>query len=133
METRIKTASPSARRDPDATWKRLQARAFHAACGAIGAIAPDVIILYSKRFSMSAFEFVTWQYVVATAVYVALGAFVAAIFPLKGRDTAWKAFGIGFCLPIVLGAVLATQRGTVIAPRGVITIPGTLLDLMSLF
>jgi len=106
---------------------------MRAGLGAVGAIAPDILILYSKRFSMPAFEFLSWQYIVATILYVGLGAVVATIVPLEGRGSEWKAFGVGFSLPLVLASVASAVRAGVVTPRGEDALSGSLLDLMSLF
>ncbi len=100
--------------------------------GAIGAIAPDILILYSKRFTMSALTFVQWQYWMATLLYLGLAAIVASIYPYKGRGTRWKAMAVGFSLPIVLASLATALRGNLVSPRGT-SLSGTLLDMMSLF
>src|SRR5687768_3143672 len=61
-------------------WKR-------ALFGAIGAIAPEVLLFYSKRSTMPGVTFSIAQYVAATVLYLGLAAMVAAIFPYRGRTT----------------------------------------------
>ena len=102
--------------------------------GAIGAVAPDIIILYSKRWTMPSFEFEYIQYVIVTLIYLVLAGVVAMIYPYpKKKAKTWYAFCIGVALPVILSAVISTQRGEVIIPRGVIGIQGGIIDLMSLF
>jgi len=100
--------------------------------GGMGAIAPDVLILYSKRWTMPSLTFDLQMFVVATLIYVALAAVVACIIPYKGVRTGWKAFGTGIALPIVLSGAASFARDPVISPRGE-TLPGTMIDLLSLF
>ncbi|MEM7479597.1 MAG: hypothetical protein AAF481_00365 [Acidobacteriota bacterium] len=100
--------------------------------GAFGAIAPDILLLYSKRWTMPSFEFHLGQYVLATLVYLGLASVVAYIFPYRGARTPWKAFAVGFSLPVILAGLLSVQRGVVLTPRGT-SLGGRLLDLMSLF
>lgn len=101
--------------------------------GALGALAPDALVLYTKRFTMPSLEFSWSQYLFATALYVVLAAIVAAIFPYPGRKSSWKGFCTGFGLPVVLSGILALQRDPILVPKGGATLAGTLLDLMSLF
>jgi hypothetical protein len=100
--------------------------------GVVGAMAPDVLILYSKRWTMPGLSFDAQQYLIGMGIYLLLAAVIAPIFPYRGKPTEWKAFALGVTLPIVVAGLLSTQRQELIAPRG-ISIPGTLLDLMSLF
>jgi hypothetical protein len=109
-----------------------QSRLSLAIAGAIGAVAPDIVILYSKRWSAPDLSFDTVQYAVATAIYVALAAFVAAIFPYGDKRSSWKAFAIGVGLPVVLSALATLGTGARISPRGFGALPGTLLDLMAM-
>ena len=98
---------------------------------AVGAIAPDILILYSKRWTMPSLTFNPWMYVGASALYVLLAATVAMIYPF-GRDRrSWKAFALGVSLPIVISGLASFQHGLVVAPRGH-TIAGTFLDLIAL-
>ena len=101
--------------------------------GALGAFAPDILILHSKVWTMPAFTFSLWQYSVATALYVSLGSFVATIFPYRQKPSNWKAFCVGVALPTVISGIASLFRGQIIEPRGAEPIVGDLLDLISLF
>jgi len=103
----------------------------------VGAVAPDILILYSKRWTMPQVTFSIPQYLFASILYLALAAIVSLIFPYKTvfRNTAnlpWKAFSVGFSLPVVLSTIAALSRSQLITPRGG-SIAGTLHDLVSLF
>jgi hypothetical protein len=100
--------------------------------GALGAVAPDVLVLYSKRFTMSSLTFSLPQYCIATALYVALASCVAAVYPYGRKRGPMAAIGVGFALPIVLSAAASFARAPVIVPRGM-SMGGTLLDLLSLW
>ena len=97
----------------------------------VGAVAPDIIILYSKRWTMPSLTFDPWMYLAATLLYVGLALVVGMIYPFKRKDAVWKAFALGVTLPIIVSGLASLQRGVVIAPRGK-TIAGTLWDLISL-
>lgn len=100
--------------------------------GAVGSIAPDIVLFYSKRFTMPDLQFSPMQYVLATVLYMVLAGVVAAIYPYRGRPSPWKAFGIGVALPLIVSALASTQRPGIISPRG-FSVPGELIDLISLF
>ena len=100
--------------------------------GSLGAIAPDVVILYSKIHTTPSLTFVTWQYIAVTSLYLGLAAFVAIIYPYGKRPTEAKAFGVGVALPTAISLITSFLHGRNIAPRGG-TISGSILDLMSLF
>ncbi len=100
--------------------------------GAIGAIAPDILILYSKRWTMSGLAFSWFQYGIATLLYVVLAAIVATIFPYKGKPSRWKAFVVGICLPVFISGIAYFGRAQLVSPRSG-QIVGTLWDLLSLF
>lgn len=102
------------------------------ACAAVGAIAPDILILYSKRWTMPSLTFDPWMYIFASALYIVLAATVAMIYPFGRGVSSWKAFAVGVTLPLVISGLASLQRGVVIAPRGD-TIEGTLWDILSLF
>lgn len=111
--------------------KRSLSHIALAAYGAIGAIAPDILILYSKRWSMPSLSFSILQYSLATLLYVTLAALVAAIFPYGRAPKPWKAFAVGVALPVVVSSLAAAARDPVISPRGE-TLPGTLIDILSI-
>jgi len=99
--------------------------------GALGSFAPDILLLYSKRFSQPDLVFSPSQYFAAMSLYVILAALVSSIYPYKGRVTAWKAFLVGATLPIVVSAAASVARPASVSTRG-LPLPGTLLDLLAL-
>jgi len=99
-------------------------------CAGFGALAPDILLFWSKRFTMPGLTFEIWQYCAAALFYMGLSAFVALIYPYK-NPTYWKAFSIGVLLPTVISGIASIGRPVTISPRGGF-IPGTLLDLISL-
>lgn len=105
-------------------------RVLMAAYAAIGAVAPDIVLLYSKRFTMPFLTFSLAQYAGATLLYLALAAALAVVFPFKGRPTPYKAFALGVALPLVIAALAALSRNPMSVPRGG-PIPGEFLDLLS--
>ncbi len=114
-------------------WLRL------ALFGAFGAILPEIVLLYSKRWTMPHLEFSEWQYALITALYMGSSAVVAAIFPYRGTPTPWKAVTVGIGLPTIISAATgAVNRALnpVIngGTRGVDEpVSGTFIDLLSLF
>jgi len=100
--------------------------------GALGAVTPDILLMYSKRFTMQSLEFLHWHYWVATILYLCLASIVATIFPYKNKATKWNALAVGFALPIVLGTMASVVKTNLVSPRGS-QITGTLLDMVSLF
>lgn len=102
-----------------------------------GAVAPDILLFYSKRWTMPQVKFSIPQYVFATILYLAVAGIVSTIFPYKAvfkntLNLPWKAFSVGFSLPVVLSTVAALSRTQLIVPRGG-SIPGNLHDLLALF
>jgi len=86
--------------------------------GGIGAVAPDIILFYSKRWTMPSLTFDPYVYIAATALYVGLGALVAAIYPYRHGARAWKAFSLGVALPTVISALASVNRSQVLLPKG---------------
>ena len=99
--------------------------------GGLGAVAPDIILLYSKRWTMPALTFDPYLYVAATVLYVALAAVVAAIYPYRREPHAWKAFGLGVALPVVISALATVSRSQILVAKG--SVPGSLHDLLAWF
>jgi hypothetical protein len=100
---------------------------------ALGAVAPDVLILYSKRWTMPDKHFDPWMYLAAMAMYVLLAAGVGTIFPYGKRVRPWQAFGVGVTLPILIAGLLSVQKGADITPRGGHSVSASFVDLISLF
>lgn len=98
---------------------------------ALGAVAPDVVLLYSKRFTMPDLTFSVAQYVGATVLYLGLAAALALVFPYRGRPSPYKAFAVGVALPLIVAALASVSRPTPVVPRGVV-LPGEFLDLIAL-
>jgi hypothetical protein len=106
---------------------------FLALSGAIGAVAPDVVLAYSKRFTMPEVTFEPSQYVLVTFIYMVLAAIVAVIFPYPNPRTLWKAFAVGAALPLIIAGLASAVPNQRIEPLGPgIQQPGTLLDLISI-
>lgn len=107
--------------------------------GALGAIAPDILILYSKRWTMPEVSFDIGMYLFATLFYVLLASFVSAIFPYKSlkkidASLSWKAFCVGVALPVIISGITSYIRSPLITSRGSpIDVEGTFLDIISLF
>jgi hypothetical protein len=99
----------------------------------MGAIAPDILILYSKRFTMPDTHFSAAMYLTATVLYMLLAVGVALIFPYGRKPRYWHAFALGVSLPIVVGALLSVGRANPIVPRGGASLIGSLDQLISLF
>ncbi len=100
--------------------------------GAFGAVAPDIVLLYTKRWSMPSLTFSLTQYVTVTGLYLLLAAIVATAFPYGKQPTRWKAFVLGVCLPVVISGLASLHKGIVVAPRGS-QLAGSLWDLLALF
>ena len=107
------------------TWKL-------AAAGAMGSLAPEIVLLYSKRWTMSGVRFEITQYLLVTLLYAALAGFVTMIYPYRGTTARWKAFQTGMALPIVVGMAASLVRDPRVTERGLDQI-GSLTDLISLF
>jgi len=107
-------------------------RSLLALFGAVGAIAPDIVLVYSKRWTQPQLDFSLGQYFAATAIYMALAAAVAIIFPYKGKKEPWKAFAVGVALTPLIAALLAVHPDQHITTRGAEALQGTLRQLMAL-
>src|SRR5258706_13387649 len=64
-----------------------------ALCGAVGAVAPDTLLLFSKRFTMPDAHFSPSTYLLAMSLYVAMSAGFAVIFTSERRMAV--AMGVG--------------------------------------
>ena len=100
--------------------------------GGLGAIAPDIVLFYSKRWTMPGFTFDPYMYVTATVLYVALAALVAGIYPYRREPHGWKAFSLGVALPVVISALASINRAQIVLPRGA-SVPGSFHDLFAWF
>jgi hypothetical protein len=100
--------------------------------GALGALAPDIILFYSKRWTMPSLTFNPYMYLAATILYMGLAALVAGIYPYRREPYAWKAFSLGVALPVVISALASINRAQIVLPRGV-TVPGSFHDLLAWF
>ena len=68
--------------------------------GAIGALAPEVVRLYSLRTKGAKF---TAFYFVISAIFALLGGFVSLILPAA---TLWGAFYTGLSVPVVVSTAI---------------------------
>ncbi len=103
-----------------------------AAYGAVGSIAPNIVLFGTKPITMPALTFESWQYAVALGLYASLAALVATIYPYGRRPTPWKAFVVGLLLPSILAAAMSVRANPPIPTRGE-PIAGDLWSLLSLF
>lgn len=110
----------------------LRLRLTAAACAVAGAIAPDVLIVYSKRWAVPPVDLPNWQYFVATLMYIGIAAVLGAIFPYRPQPSAWKGFGVGVGTPVILGMLASAIKPVSLAPRG-IELSATFWDLMSIW
>jgi hypothetical protein len=81
---------------------------------------------------MPTLTFDPYMYVVATALYVGLGALVAAIYPYRRLPHAWKAFSIGVALPTVISALASISRAQILIVKGT-SLQGSFHDLIAWF
>jgi uncharacterized membrane protein len=107
-------------------------RVLASICAACGALAPDVLILYSKRWTAEGLVFEPTQYLVATILFVLLAWLVGLVYPYRPYATPWKGFVVGVCTPVVIGAIITSAKPASIAVRGQM-LQGTLIDLISLW
>jgi hypothetical protein len=107
-----------------------------AAHGAAGAVAPDILLLWSKRFTMPSLIFSFRLYGLATILYMLLAAVVATItVPTNRRNAAVRSFGVGVALPFIVAGLAAAARAAADQSRSPIVHPvyGHWLDVLSLF
>jgi len=114
--------------------------------GAFGALVPDVLLLYSKRFTAPLLAFESWQVLLVTLIYAITAGLVAQIFPYPGEKTPWKSLAVGITLPVIIAGVIGagdrlSQAGTTrLSTRGPTPaahgdapkIQGSVIDLMAL-
>src|SRR4051794_39901395 len=87
-----------------AWWKR-------AGFAAAGAVAPDILLLYSKRFTMPSVQFVPSMYALATVLYVILaGTVTIMVVPPRHASAGRLSFGVGFALPCVVAGLATAAR-----------------------
>lgn len=109
-----------------------RSRMLAAGCAAIGAIAPDILIIYSKRWAVPPLELPGWQYLAATLLYIGVAVVLGAIYPYRPQPSAWKGFGIGVGTPVILSALVSVVKPASLAPRG-LEVPPDWWDLLALW
>lgn len=110
----------------------IKSRVIAATTAAVGALAPDVLIIYSKRWGTDALALPSWQFAAATLAYLAVAAVIGGIFPYKPRPSAWQGFAVGVGTPVILSALAAAAKPVSLAPRGLDIAP-TWWDLLALW
>ncbi len=73
--------------------------------GSLGALAPEILRLYSLRTTPRRFRW-SWFYLVISLIFAALGGVVALVLP---ATTPWGALYAGLSTPVVISA--AAKRG----------------------
>ena len=73
--------------------------------GLVGALAPEVIRLYSLRYNPALFKW-SWFYLIVSLLFCGLGGLVALILP---ATTPWGAFYAGISAPTLVTA--AVKKG----------------------
>lgn len=99
--------------------------------GALGAISPDIIILYSKRWTAPTLTFSWTQYTVATLVYMLLAGILATIY--SKRPTPLSGFTVGLLTPSVISLFGSLVLTKTVQFRGLEANYGNLSDLFTLF
>ncbi|WP_139176067.1 MULTISPECIES: hypothetical protein [unclassified Janthinobacterium] len=94
--------------------------------GCVGAAAPDIIQLYSKRWTMPGVHFNLTQYLIVSAVYIALGGVLGLVL---SRRNAPAALAIGVGTPVVVGLLANFAKSTTGVMRGEPSNIGSLSDL----
>lgn len=120
---------PKRKRDIPSIRKLYYAAIASAMCGAI---APDILIVYSKRWGDAPVELPHWQYFAAMLMYILIAAVIGLVYPYKPRPSAWKGFVVGVSTPTILSALASIARPIPLAPRG-FNIPATFWDIISLW
>jgi hypothetical protein len=101
--------------------------------GAIGAIAPDILLFYSKRFTMPSVSFSRHLYIAATVLYVGLAAVVATAYPYGSKRSPVYAMGVGLALPVILSSITTALHASPLITRGMGDVTGSFLDLLRLW
>jgi hypothetical protein len=107
-------------------------RVIAAVAAMAGALAPDVLIIYSKRWGENALVLPAWQFFAASLAYLAIAGIIGGIFPYRPRPSAWQGFAVGVGTPVILSALAAAAKPASLAPRGV-EIAATWWDLLALW
>jgi len=110
----------------------IKPRFIAAAMAMAGALAPDVLIIYSKRWGPDALALPGWQFAAATLAYLVVAGVIGGIFPYKPRPSPWRGFAVGVGTPVILSALAAVAKPVSLAPRGVEIAP-TWWDLLALW
>lgn len=108
------------------TKKATKAQLFFYGC--VGAIAPDIVQLYAKRWTMPMTHFSIEQYLIVSAFYVALGGILGMLFAYQEKPQA--AVAVGIATPVVIGILGSAVKGAMTPVRGESEI-GTIFDLIS--
>ncbi len=88
-------------------WLRL------ALFGAFGGILPEIILLYSKRWTSPDLPFDDWHYVALTVLYMGGAAVVASVFPYRKGPSPWKAIVVGISLPVIVSSIATTAKAVI--------------------
>lgn len=99
--------------------------------GAIGAVAPDIVLMYSKRFTAADLVFDATHYIGATLAYLILAGVLATIVPKK-RTTA-TAFSVGVLVPAIVALIGAVSLPRAYATRGSDNWISTFVELFRMF
>jgi len=70
--------------------------------GSLGALAPEILRLYSLRNNPDQFRW-SWFYIIASVAFAGMGGFVALLLP---ATTYWGAFYVGISTPVLINTAL---------------------------
>ena len=117
--------------------------------GSLGAVLPDVVLLYSKRFSAPTLEFTSAQYVVTTLIYMIAAGIVAQIYPYKARTPRkWNFLTVGVVFPVIISSLISAADRTLSEEKNGLSlrgggvehaikheerVSGTLVDILSIY
>jgi hypothetical protein len=74
--------------------------------GALGALAPEIVRLYTIRRSPEKFEWSSF-YLIVSLLYAGLGGVLAIFLP---ATTAWGAIYVGASTPVLINSMIRTAR-----------------------
>ncbi|WP_141699162.1 hypothetical protein [Candidatus Thiosymbion oneisti] len=115
--------------------------------GVFGALLPDILLFWSKRFTSPLLTFELWQYLTVSTLYAASAGIIALVYPYRRKPPRpWDAIVIGISFPFIISGITAAAdrlsksgasglqlRGPEVDDTGVFAIPGTIIDLMAAF